>query len=88
VAVELLSLLLDLLLFCGGLDRFSKSKCPVEQGEAKKGTPTDARKICSQAFPEPTEQVWEEQFNALGTPYTSNQFCRLFRDGVHPFVEM
>jgi predicted metalloprotease len=53
----------------------------VEQGEVKRGTPTDAQGKFVAGILESTEQVWEEQFNALGTPY-EQPVLRLFRDGV------
>jgi len=53
----------------------------TEQGEVKRGTPTDAQGKFVAGVLESTEQVWEEQFNALGTPY-EQPALRLFRDGV------
>ncbi|MFI5451559.1 neutral zinc metallopeptidase [Pedobacter sp. UC225_61] len=53
----------------------------TEQGEVKRGTPTDAQGKFVAGILESTEQVWEEQFNALGAPY-EQPVLRLFRDGV------
>ncbi|MFD0940412.1 KPN_02809 family neutral zinc metallopeptidase [Pedobacter boryungensis] len=53
----------------------------VEQGEVKKGTPTDAQGKFVAGVLQSTEQVWEEQFNALGEQY-EQPVLRLFRDGV------
>ncbi|MFA6277839.1 MAG: neutral zinc metallopeptidase [Pedobacter sp.] len=53
----------------------------TEQGEVKRGTPTDAQGKFVAGILESTEQVWEEQFNALGSQY-EKPVLRLFRDGV------
>ncbi len=53
----------------------------VEQGEVKKGAPTDEQGKFVAGVLESTEQVWEQQFNELGGQY-EKPVLRLFRDGV------
>ncbi|WP_316786036.1 neutral zinc metallopeptidase [Pedobacter frigiditerrae] len=53
----------------------------TEQGEVKKGTPQDEQGKFVAGILESTEQVWQEQFQALGGTY-EEPVLRLFRDGV------
>jgi predicted metalloprotease len=53
----------------------------TEQGEVKKGTPQDEQGKFVAGILESTEQVWGEQFNALGARY-EEPTLRLFRDAV------
>ncbi|RYG02086.1 MAG: metalloprotease, partial [Chitinophagaceae bacterium] len=53
----------------------------TEQGEVKKGAPTDEAGKFTAGVLESTEQVWDAQFAALGKQY-EYPVLRLFRDGV------
>lgn len=53
----------------------------TEQGQVKKGAPTDEAGKFTAGVLESTEQVWDAQFAALGKQY-EYPVLRLFRDGV------
>ncbi|WP_113651477.1 KPN_02809 family neutral zinc metallopeptidase [Pedobacter namyangjuensis] len=53
----------------------------TEQGEVKKGVPTDEAGKFTAGVLESTEQVWDAQFASLGKQY-EYPVLRLFRDGV------
>ncbi|RZK47949.1 MAG: metalloprotease [Pedobacter sp.] len=53
----------------------------TEQGEVKKGAPTDEAGKFTAGVLESTEQVWDAQFASLGKQY-EYPVLRLFRDGV------
>lgn len=53
----------------------------TEQGEVKRGAPTDEAGKFTAGVLESTEQVWDAQFASLGKQY-EYPVLRLFRDGV------